>query len=53
LFARIEESEASAEMLPHLRKYLMLNTSFLLRLLELHLDWIDEVERQLAPPRPA
>lgn len=46
---RISESEASAEALPHRRKYLLLTTGFLRRLLALHLDWIDEVERELAP----
>jgi DNA-binding PadR family transcriptional regulator len=49
LFARLEESDASAEALPHRRKYLLLANGFLRRLLELHLDWIDEVERELAP----
>jgi PadR family transcriptional regulator, regulatory protein AphA len=46
---RIEESEASAELLPHRRKYLHLSNGFLGRLLDLHLEWIDEVERELAP----
>jgi DNA-binding PadR family transcriptional regulator len=49
LFERISESDASAELLPHRRKYLGLTNGFLRRLLELHLEWIDEVERQLAP----
>ena len=49
LFGRIEESEASAELLPHRRKYLQLTNAFLRRLLDLHLEWIDEVERELAP----
>jgi DNA-binding PadR family transcriptional regulator len=49
LFARLDEVEASAELLPHRRKYLLLNIAFLRRLLDLHLDWIDEVERELAP----
>ena len=48
LFARLEETDASAESLPHRRKYLLLINDFLRRLLELHLDWIDEVERQLS-----
>ena len=51
LFARLDESEASAEALPHRRKYLLLVIEFLRRLLELHLEWVDEVERELAPKR--
>ena len=47
--ARLAESEASAEALPHRRKYLLLVTNFLRRLLELHLDLVNEVERELAP----
>jgi DNA-binding PadR family transcriptional regulator len=49
LWGRLDETEASAEDLPHRRKYLLLTIGFLRRLLELHLDWIDEVERELAP----
>jgi DNA-binding PadR family transcriptional regulator len=49
LLARVEEAEASAETLPHRRKYLLLVCRFLRQLLELHLEWIDEVERELAP----
>jgi hypothetical protein len=51
LFAHLDEAEASAETLPHRRKYLLLNIEFLRRLLELHLEWVDEVERELAPKR--
>ena len=51
LFERIAESEATAAALPHRSKYLLLNMRFLRQLLELHLDWIEEVERELAPPR--
>ncbi len=50
LLHRLAETEASAEALPHRRKYLLLVTSFLRRLLELHLTWIDEVEHELSPP---
>jgi DNA-binding PadR family transcriptional regulator len=49
LFLRLDELEASAEEFPHRRTYLLLVTGFLRRLLELHLDWIDEVERALRP----
>lgn len=47
LQARLDEAEASAETLPHRRKYLVLVNGFLRRLLELHLELIDEVEREL------
>ena len=49
LTGRLEEAEASAQSLPHRRKYLLLNTRFLRRLFELHLEWIDEVENALEP----
>jgi DNA-binding PadR family transcriptional regulator len=47
LLARLDEAEASAETLPHRRTYLLLVTGFLRRLLELHLDLVDEIEREL------
>src|SRR6266511_2485116 len=49
LFERLQESEASAEALPHRRKYLLLVNGFLRRLVDLHLEFVDEVERELAP----
>ena len=49
LFARLDEADARADALPHRQKYLRLVNGFLRRLLELHLEWIDEVERELAP----
>src|SRR5215207_4286799 len=49
LFARLEDAEATADALPHRRKYLLLVTSFLHRLFELHLELVDEAERELAP----
>jgi hypothetical protein len=45
---RLEESETSAAALPHRSKYLLLVTSFLRRYVDLHLDLVDEVERELA-----
>jgi len=51
LSARLDDSEATAEALPHRRKYLLLVIGFLRRLLDLHLDFVDEVERELAPER--
>lgn len=48
LSARLEESEASAALLPHRSTYLLLVNGFLRRLLDLHLEWIDRVEAELA-----
>jgi DNA-binding PadR family transcriptional regulator len=48
LLERVEASERSAELLPHRRKYLLLNCRFLRQLLELHLEWIDAIEREFA-----
>ncbi|MGZ4276322.1 MAG: hypothetical protein ACXVFK_06540 [Solirubrobacteraceae bacterium] len=53
LLGRVAAAEAGAEAFPHRRKYLLLVNGFLRRLLELHGDLIDEVERELAPgPTP-
>ena len=49
LQVRVDEMETRAEELPHRRTSLVLAASFLRRLLALHLDFIDEVERELAP----
>ena len=46
---RIDAAEESAHRLPHREKYLLLVTGFLRRLLQLHLELVDEVERELAP----
>jgi len=48
LTERLEAMEASARELPHREKYLLLVTEFLRRLLELHLELVDEAEKQLA-----
>lgn len=47
--ARLDDAEARAAGLPHREKYLRLTLRFLRGLLELHLDWIEEVERELSP----
>ena len=47
LFVRLDESEAAAEGLPHRRETLLLVNRFLRRLLDLHLEFVDEVEREL------
>jgi DNA-binding PadR family transcriptional regulator len=48
LRSRLEEAEASAATLPHRSKYLLLTIGFLRDLLQLHEDFVDEVERELA-----
>ena len=55
LYARLDETEANTASLPHRRKYLLLVIGFLRRLLELHEQMVDEVEREFMPartPRP-
>jgi DNA-binding PadR family transcriptional regulator len=51
LSARLDDAEAVAETLPHRRKYLLLNLRLARRLLQAHREWVDDVERELAPPR--
>jgi PadR family transcriptional regulator, regulatory protein AphA len=46
---RVSEAAERAEHLPHRRKYLLLVMGFLDRMLELHLDLVDDVERELKP----
>jgi DNA-binding PadR family transcriptional regulator len=46
---RLDEAETTAHELPHREKYLLLVIGFLRRLLQLHLDFVDEVQRELAP----
>jgi hypothetical protein len=46
---RLDDARRSAQELPHREKYLRLVSEFLHELLDLHLQLIDEVERQLAP----
>jgi DNA-binding PadR family transcriptional regulator len=50
LETRLDASRASAEELPHRRKYLLLVNDFLRALLALHLDWVGRVEAELDPP---
>jgi DNA-binding PadR family transcriptional regulator len=49
LSGRLDDLERTAAALPHREKYLRIVIGFLRRLLELHLDLVDEVERDLAP----
>jgi len=47
LSGQLDTMEAAADTLPHRRKYLLLSIRYLRGLLQLHLDWVDEVEREL------
>jgi PadR family transcriptional regulator, regulatory protein AphA len=47
LAAHLDEAEAAAESLPHRRRYLLLNHRLARRMLEVNLEWLDEVEREL------
>ena len=49
LWWRLDDAERTAHELPHREKYLLLVIGFLRRLLQLHLDFVDEVERELGP----
>ena len=49
LVERLDASAEAAAELPHREKYLLLVNGFLRRLVDLHLDLVAEVERELAP----
>jgi len=51
LTAQLDEADASAELLPHRRENLLRVTRFLRGLLDLHLDLVEELERD-GPRRP-
>lgn len=51
--ARLDQAEDSAHQLPHREKYLLLVVGFLRRLLDLHDELVDEVERELVNPPQA
>jgi DNA-binding PadR family transcriptional regulator len=46
---RLDESATAAEALPHRAKYLLLVNDFLRKLVGLHEELVDEVERELTP----
>lgn len=48
LLDHLQQTEASAETLPHRRKYLLLVSGFLHRLFDLQLEFVDQLERELA-----
>jgi DNA-binding PadR family transcriptional regulator len=47
---RIDDTERTAANLPHREKYLLLVIAFLRQFLDLHLQIVEEAERELAPP---
>lgn len=49
LSGRLAETEAAAQALPHRSKYLLLVAGFLRGVLDLHLELVEEVERELDP----
>jgi DNA-binding PadR family transcriptional regulator len=51
LHARLDDAVITAASLPHREKYLLLVIDYLRRMLDLHSDLVDEVERELAPER--
>jgi hypothetical protein len=48
---RLDDGERTAAQLPHREKYLLLTIGFMRRVLDLYLDLVDNVERELAPTR--
>jgi PadR family transcriptional regulator, regulatory protein AphA len=48
LSAKLDEAEAMASSLPHRERYLMLAHRLSRRMLDVHLEWLDEVERELS-----
>jgi DNA-binding PadR family transcriptional regulator len=51
LESALDDSERTAREFPHREKYLLLVIEFLRRLLDLHLELVDTVEREFAAPR--
>jgi DNA-binding PadR family transcriptional regulator len=50
---RLDDAEQSANRLPHREKYLLIVAGFLRRLLDLHEELVDEVDRELVTTSPA
>ena len=48
LMQRLNQGEQAAQALPHRRKYLLLVNEFLRRYLDLHLELVNQVERDFA-----
>ena len=51
LLARLDVAEAMAHVIPHRERYLLLNHRLARRVVEVHADWLDQVERELASGR--
>jgi DNA-binding PadR family transcriptional regulator len=51
LLGRLDVAEAVAATLPHRERILLLNHRLARSVLQAHLDWLDAVERELAPVR--
>jgi DNA-binding PadR family transcriptional regulator len=51
LLGRLDVAEAAARTLPHREPYLLLNHRLARRILEAHLEWLDEAERTLTRRR--
>lgn len=47
LSTRLDVAEVAAQRLPHREKYLMMGHRLSRRLLAAHLEWLDEIEREL------
>jgi DNA-binding PadR family transcriptional regulator len=47
LRTRLDDAKATAETLPHRRRYLLMATAFMEQFLDLHEQLVDEVEREL------
>jgi DNA-binding PadR family transcriptional regulator len=47
LIVRLDETERRTELFPHRRKYQLLVIGFLRRLLDLHLELVDQIEQDL------
>jgi hypothetical protein len=45
--AQRDAAEAIATTLPHRERYLLLNHRLARRIVQAHIDWLDEVEREL------
>ena len=50
--ARLDDAQGRAALLPHRQKYLLIVVNFLRRLIDLHDDLVDEVERALVTTAP-
>jgi PadR family transcriptional regulator, regulatory protein AphA len=49
---RLDNAERTAKELPHRQKYLLLVISFLRRLLDLHLELLDDIDREFESGQP-